>query len=43
MDHRKTVLVVDVKEKIVEVVKSYLMNHGYIVHGAHSGGEALEI
>ena len=42
MDHRKTVLVVDDEEKIVEVVKSYLVNHGYIVHGAHSGGEALE-
>lgn len=36
------ILVVDDEVKIVEVVKSYLENRGYLVYEAHNGREALE-
>jgi len=39
----KRILVVDDEEKIVEVVKSYLENSGYIVYSAFSGRQAMEM
>ncbi|MCX7709134.1 MAG: response regulator transcription factor [Clostridia bacterium] len=39
--NEKKILVVDDEEKIVEVVKSYLENSGYVVYGANNGAEAL--
>jgi len=39
----KNILVVDDEPKIVEVVKSYLENSGYIVYDAFTGNQALEI
>ncbi|MCX7745860.1 MAG: response regulator transcription factor [Clostridia bacterium] len=37
----KKILVVDDEVKIVEVVKSYLEHHGYMVYEAYNGKEAL--
>jgi DNA-binding response OmpR family regulator len=39
----KRILVVDDEPKIVEVVKSYLENSGYIVYKAYNGKEAYEL
>lgn len=39
----KRILVVDDEDKIVEVVKSYLENSGYIVYAAFNGRQALEM
>ena len=39
----KRILVVDDEDKIVEVVKSYLENSGYIVYAAYDGRQALEM
>jgi len=39
----KRILVVDDEDKIVEVVKSYLENSGYIVYTAYNGRQALEM
>ena len=39
----KRILVVDDEPKIVEVVKSYLENSGYLVYGAYTGEQAVEI
>ncbi|MCR4437193.1 MAG: response regulator transcription factor [Clostridiales bacterium] len=39
----KRILVVDDEPKIVEVVKSYLENSGYLVYEAYTGKQALEI
>lgn len=39
----KSILVVDDEPKIVEVVKSYLENSGYIVYDAYTGRQALEL
>lgn len=40
--HTKKILVVDDEHKIVEVVKSYLENSGYLVYEAYSGKEAFD-
>ena len=39
----KPILIVDDEPKIVEVVKSYLENSGYIVYAAYTGKQAFEI
>lgn len=39
----KRILVVDDEPKIVEVVKSYLENSGYLVYDAYTGKQAIEI
>jgi len=39
----KRILVVDDEDKIVEVVKSYLENSGYIVYAAFNGRQAMEM
>lgn len=39
----KHILIVDDEPKIVEVVKSYLENSGYLVYGAYTGKQALEV
>lgn len=42
-DTIKRILVVDDEAKIVEVVKSYLENNGYLVSEAYNGKQALEM
>ena len=39
----KRILVVDDEPKIVEVVKSYLENSGYMVYDAYNGKQAYEL
>lgn len=39
----KTILLVDDEAKIVEVLKSYLINDGYLVCEAYNGKEAMEV
>lgn len=43
MDEPKKILVVDDEPKIVEVVKSYLLNDGYEVFEAYNGTQVFEI
>lgn len=42
MGEKKVILVVDDEIKIVEVIKSYLENNNYLVHGVYNGRDALE-
>lgn len=41
--NKKSILVVDDEVKIVEVVKSYLENSGFLVRAAYNGNDALDI
>lgn len=43
MSTKKKILVVDDEEKIVEVVKSYLLKEGYEVYEAYNGKSAVEV
>ncbi len=40
---KKTILVVDDEEKIVDVIKSYLLKEGFGVYTAYNGKKALEL